>query len=48
MKEEVEDKYNIREILVQNKGFTPKMQEDLEKQIDLILKVEFIKFQLED
>lgn len=48
MEEEVEDKYNIREILVRNGGFTPKMQEDLEKQIALILKVEFIKFQLED
>ena len=46
--EETEDKYNIREILVRNKGFTTKMQHELEKQIDLIIKVEFIKFQLED
>ena len=46
--EETEDKYNIREILVRNKGFTPKMQQEIEKQIDLIIKVEFIKFQLED
>lgn len=29
-----DDKYNIREILVRNKGFTPKIQKELEKQID--------------
>lgn len=48
MAEDKEDKYNIRDILVRNKGFTPKMQEELEKQIDLIIKVESIKFQTVD
>lgn len=43
MKEETEDKYNLRPILVRNKGFTPQMLQELEHQIDLILKVEHMK-----
>jgi len=45
MKEQPEDKYNIREILIRNKGFTPQMLQDLEQQINLILKVEYINWQ---
>jgi hypothetical protein len=48
MKEQSEDKYNIREILIRNKGFTPQMLQDLEHQIDLILKVEYINWQTID
>ena len=48
MKEQTEDKYNLREILIRNKGFTPQMLRDLEHQIDIILKVEYINWQTID
>ena len=46
--EQTEDKYNLRDILVRNKGFTPTMLQELEHQIDIVLKVEWINWQTID
>ena len=43
MKEELEDKYNLREILVRNQGFTPQLLQELEHHIDIILKVDYME-----
>lgn len=37
------DKYNLRDILIRNKGFTPQMLQELTHKIDIILKVEYMK-----
>ena len=45
MKVEEKDKYNLRDILVKNGAFTPKTLQDLSHHIDIILKVESMKWQ---
>lgn len=42
MNEESEDKYNLRDLLVANKGFSPKMLKDLTHHIDILIKIEYM------
>ena len=42
---QIADKYNIRDILVEGKGFTPSLLEVLTNHIDLLMKVECMKCQ---
>lgn len=45
MEENENDKYSLTHILIRNGGFSPKMVEDLTKHIDLLLKLEDMKWQ---